>query len=207
VPGRRAGAVEHAEVARRQRGVRERASLDGGSGAGAAPGGEVGPGLGAAQRDGGAVVCHGRIDGRVVGAQPHARLPPGVADLRRVPAPRPLPDAAVVRLHALLVRYPDSNASDCEASSSRPTVPDSATVPAASSSSHVPLHLLHPHRTLSRGWPGRGQLFRWSRQRQRLSGGSSSNSRFILLAWSPRLSTSSSPLARWRWTFTNGRTS
>ena len=67
---------------------------------------------------------HGALDGSVVGAQPHVRLPLGVADLHRVLAPRLLPDAAVVRLHSLLIPSLDSNASDSEVASSRPTVPE-----------------------------------------------------------------------------------
>ena len=67
---------------------------------------------------------HGALDGSVVGAQPHVRLPLGVADLRRVLAPRLLPDAAVVRLHSLLIPSLDSNDSDSEVASSRPTVPE-----------------------------------------------------------------------------------
>ncbi|GER47580.1 glutamate receptor ionotropic [Striga asiatica] len=61
-------------------------------------GGEVGLGLGAAEGPGGAVVGHGGLLGGVEGAEPHARLLPRVADLRRVPAPRPLPNAPVVAL-------------------------------------------------------------------------------------------------------------
>jgi hypothetical protein len=59
---------------------------------------EVGPGLGAAERARGAVVREGGLQGGVERAQPHPRLLPRVADLGRVPAPRPLPHAPVVRV-------------------------------------------------------------------------------------------------------------
>lgn len=59
--------------------------------------GEVGLGLGAAEGARGAVVREGGLHGGVERAQPHPRLLPRVADLGRVPAPRPLPHAPVAR--------------------------------------------------------------------------------------------------------------
>jgi hypothetical protein len=66
-------------------------------GLGGVVGREVGLGLGAAEGARGAVVREGGLHGGVERAQPHPRLLPRVADLGRVPAPRPLPHASVVR--------------------------------------------------------------------------------------------------------------
>jgi hypothetical protein len=66
-------------------------------GLGGVVGREVGLGLGAAEGARGAVVREGGLHGGVERAQPHPRLLQRVADLGRVPAPRPLPHASVVR--------------------------------------------------------------------------------------------------------------
>ncbi|CAD5183586.1 unnamed protein product [Musa acuminata subsp. malaccensis] len=65
---------------------------------------EVGLRLGAAEAARGLVVGPRRLLSRVEGAQPLAGLLPRVPDLRREPAPRPLP-------HAPEVRFPPSSSS------------------------------------------------------------------------------------------------
>jgi hypothetical protein len=95
----------HAVVKLRQLGVAVAMAVPADATTTAAAAAEVGPRLDAAERDGGAVVGERGLDGRVVGAEPHPRLLPRVPDLRRVPAPRPLPHPAVVRLRSPTSHY------------------------------------------------------------------------------------------------------
>uniref|UniRef100_A0A0E0HGD2 Uncharacterized protein n=1 Tax=Oryza nivara TaxID=4536 RepID=A0A0E0HGD2_ORYNI len=81
----------HAVVKLRQLGVAVAMVVPADATTTAAAAAEVGPRLDAAERDGGAV--------------PHPRLLPRVPDLRRVPAPRPLPHPAVVRLRSPTSHY------------------------------------------------------------------------------------------------------
>jgi hypothetical protein len=76
--------------------VRGDVRRDGGAG-GQVRVGEVGAGAGAAEGACGAVVGNGGLLGGVEGAQPVPLFSRRVADLRRVPAPRPAPHAQVPR--------------------------------------------------------------------------------------------------------------
>jgi hypothetical protein len=76
--------------------VRGEVRRDGGAG-GQVRVGEVGAGAGAAEGACGAVVGNGGLLGGVEGAQPVPLFGRRVADLRRVPAPRPAPHAQVPR--------------------------------------------------------------------------------------------------------------
>uniref|UniRef100_A0A8R7P4S4 Uncharacterized protein n=1 Tax=Triticum urartu TaxID=4572 RepID=A0A8R7P4S4_TRIUA len=122
VPGGRVGDVEAAAEGPRRRPGTQEARLLLLLVRGEVAAGEVGPGLGPAQRDGGAVVGERGVDGGVVGAEPHPRLLPRVADLRRVPAPRPLPHPAVVPLRRR-VRPPSRPGTAASDAAAAPVVP------------------------------------------------------------------------------------